>query len=215
MSGYGTVSFCPQAIRYVYGTQRSRSVYPDSMQYQRPAPGNVQGAAKLRESVTTEISKAVLAELAETGYARMSMDAVARRARVGKAAIYRRWRSKEAMVIDIVSRLAAQGSEITSSGSLRTDVLAFLRLTRAGLEHPSVARIVPDLASEAARNPHLARALLETITEPRRSRVTEVLQLAIARGELPATLDMDLALDFLAGPLAVRMLITRQPAGPG
>ena len=64
----------------------------------RPASGG----AVLRQRVTDAITEAAFAELAEGGYARMSMEAVARRAGVGKAALYRRWPSKLAMVTELI-----------------------------------------------------------------------------------------------------------------
>ena len=170
------------------------------------------GAALLREEVTAAIESAAFAELAEVGYARMSMDAVAKRAGVGKAAIYRRWPSKQQMVIALVSAYATRAADVVSAGSLYADVLAFLKATKLGLEQPLVAPIILDLTNEAGRNPELAEALRETISEPRRARIAKLLRLAIARGELEARIDLELALDFLAGPLLVRMLITRMPA---
>jgi len=173
------------------------------------AESRVRGAALLREEVTAAIGSAAFAELAQAGYARMSMDALAKRAGVGKAAIYRRWPSKQQMVIALVSRHATRAAEVVSTGSFHDDVLAFLSATKLALEHPWVAPIVLDLAGEAARNPELALALRTTIAEPRRARVAELLRVAIHRGELEADVDVDLALDFLAGPLAVRILVTR------
>jgi AcrR family transcriptional regulator len=177
------------------------------------ADSRIRGAALLRDDVSTAIEAAVFAELAQAGYARMSMDAVAKRAGVGKAAIYRRWASKEQMVIALVRAYATRAAVVVSTGSLHDDVLAFLSATKLGLEHPLVAPMILDLASEAGRNPQLAEALRTTISEPRRATVAELLRLAIDRGELEASVDVDLALDFLAGPLAVRMLITRMPIG--
>lgn len=167
----------------------------------------------MRDEVTVAIESAAFAELAQAGYARMSMEAVAKRAGVGKAAIYRRWPSKEHMIIALVSKHATRAAEVVSTGSLHDDVLAFLSATRLALEHPWVAPIILDLASEAARNPQLAQALRTTIAEPRRGRVAELLLLAIHRGELAPDVDADLALDFLAGPLAVRILVTRMSTG--
>ena len=63
----------------------------------------VTGGAVLRQQVTDAITEAAFAELAETGYARTSMDAVARRAGVGKAALYRRWSSKAELVMDALA----------------------------------------------------------------------------------------------------------------
>ena len=170
------------------------------------------GAAVLREDVTDAISRAAFEELAETGYARMTMEAVTRRAGVGKAALYRRWPAKDAMVIDLVSRAvsAYTGHEAHAidTGSLRGDVEAFLADTVAVLRHPLVSRIVPDLFAEAIRNnPALGHAL-RTAGRARRSTATRLLRRAIDRAELPEDLDVDLALDLLAAPLQFRVLFT-------
>ncbi|NEE30970.1 helix-turn-helix transcriptional regulator, partial [Streptomyces sp. SID7982] len=67
------------------------------------------GAAVLREDVTDAIRAAVFEELAAVGFARMSIEGIARRAGVGKTAVYRRWKSKLALVLDLVAAVAAQG----------------------------------------------------------------------------------------------------------
>lgn len=77
------------------------------------------GAAVLREDVTEAIRAAVFAELAAVGYARMSIEGIARRAGVGKTAVYRRWRSKLHLVLDIVSALAVQGCPPRTPGPWR------------------------------------------------------------------------------------------------
>ncbi|MEV8433944.1 TetR/AcrR family transcriptional regulator [Streptomyces sp. HUAS 31] len=170
------------------------------------------GSAVLRESVTETIRRAVFEELAQTGFARMSMEAVTRRARVGKAALYRRWPSKEAMVVELVSEAAAEHLPVTAgSGSLRDDVERFVRDTMADLRHPLVGRIVPDLVAESARNPSLSAALHEAVLTPRRAAVATVLHQAIDRGELPADIDMGLAVDLFGAPLYFRMLAVGGP----
>ncbi|MEU9053552.1 TetR/AcrR family transcriptional regulator [Streptomyces sp. NPDC048384] len=170
------------------------------------------GSAVLRESVTETIRRAVFEELAQTGFARMSMEAVTRRARVGKAALYRRWPSKEAMVVELVSEAAAEHLPASAdSGSLPDDVERFVRDTMADLRHPLVGRIVPDLVAESARNPSLSAALHEAVLAPRRAAVATVLQQAIDRGELPADIDMGLAVDLFGAPLYFRMLAVGGP----
>jgi AcrR family transcriptional regulator len=170
------------------------------------------GAAALRESVTETIRRAVFEELAGTGFARMSMEAVTRRARVGKAALYRRWPSKEAMVVELVSEAAAEHLPVTAdSGSLHDDVERFVRDTMADLRHPLVGRIIPDLVAESARNPSLSAALHEAVLAPRRAAVAALLHQAIDRGELPADIDMGLAVDLFGAPLYFRMLAVGGP----
>jgi AcrR family transcriptional regulator len=168
------------------------------------------GAAVLQENVTSAIAAAAFGELAETGYARMSMEAVARRARVGKAALYRRWDSKDAMLIDLVARAVRQHALIDAdTGTLRGDVEAYLRATSSQLSGPLVSRIAPDFLGETPRNPALAAALREVIATPRRASADAMLRRAIDRGELPADLDHDLALDLLAAPVGFRLLVSR------
>jgi len=175
-----------------------------------PARRRPAGAAVLQEDVTTAITAAAFEELAETGYARMSMDAVARRAGVGKAALYRRWDSKDAMLIDLVAR-AVRGSALiqADTGSLRGDVEAHLVATLNQLSGRLVSRIAPDFLAESPRNPALAAALREVIATPRRQSSDAILSRAIDRGELPADLDHDLALDLLMAPLGFRLLVSR------
>ncbi|MFI7643028.1 TetR/AcrR family transcriptional regulator [Nonomuraea sp. NPDC049400] len=170
------------------------------------------GAAVLRQSVTAAISDAAFAELAEVGYARMSMDAVARRAGVGKAALYRRWRSKEAMVTDLIAEtMRRHGVVCPDTGTLIGDLEAYIRSTLGQLAHPLVARIVPDLVAEVARSEPLAAAVRESVATPRREAVTAMLQRAVERAELPADLDYLLAYDFLIAPLSFRRLLMNGP----
>ena len=175
-----------------------------------PARRRPSGAAVLQENVTSAITAAAFAELAETGYARMSMEAVARRAGVGKAALYRRWDSKDAMLIDLVARAVREHALIQAdTGTLRGDVEAHIRDTFSQLSSPLVSRIAPDFLAESPRNPALSAALREVIATPRREKADAMLSRAIDRGELPADLDHELALDLLAAPLGFRLLISR------
>ncbi|WP_024804134.1 TetR/AcrR family transcriptional regulator [Nocardia sp. BMG51109] len=157
----------------------------------------VAGAALLREHVTEAITAAALDEIAESGYARMSMDAVARRAGVGKAAIYRRWESKQALVEQIVSELTWNAVPIPDTGTLRGDVDSYVAHATEAREDLRTTRIVADLGAEAIRNPRLAQAFSSALREPRRACGKAMLYKAVERGELPVDLDTDLALDCL------------------
>ncbi|GAA3159686.1 TetR/AcrR family transcriptional regulator [Planomonospora alba] len=157
------------------------------------------GAALLREQVTGKITAAVLDELADTGYARMSMEAVARRAGVGKAALYRRWASKEAMVQQIVGEFAWASVPVPDTGSLREDVRGYVAHACALRQDLRAVRVIADLSAEAVRDPRLARSFYPALREPRRTAAAAMLRNAVERGELPADLDTDLALDCLVG----------------
>ncbi len=173
------------------------------------------GAAVLRAGVTEAITEAVLDELAENGYGRLSMEAVAKRAGVGKSALYRRWTSKQDMVFAVLATFSLDLAATPDTGSLRGDVFALLEALANWLTHPRFSRILPDLVAESGRNPALADAMRSAIGEPRRLLGSETLHRAIRRAELPPDTDMELALDLLGGLVYWRFVVRHAEAGPG
>ncbi|MFF3561461.1 TetR/AcrR family transcriptional regulator [Streptomyces sp. NPDC002574] len=172
------------------------------------------GAAVLRDDVTEAIRAAVFEELAAVGYGRMSIEGIARRAGVGKAAVYRRWRSKLPLVLDVVSAVAALGVPAPATGSLLGDIRVLLEVTARALRHPVASQIVPDLLAEASRNPEIAAALQAALRDTQRGIAAGIIDSAIARGDLPQGTDADLALDLIAGPLYWRLAVLRAPLSP-
>lgn len=173
------------------------------------------GAALLQPETTRSITEAVLDELAEQGYARLSMESVAKRAGVGKSALYRRWPSKQDMVIAVISEFSLDHIVAPDTGSLRDDVRETLTGVLNWLTHPRFSRILPDLVAESGRNPALREAVETTIGVPRRARAVEVLERAGRRGELPPDLDRELALDLLAAPIYWRQSVRGVAVEPG
>jgi AcrR family transcriptional regulator len=171
------------------------------------------GGPVLQDDVTAAIESAFFAELAEVGYGRLSIDAVAKRAAVGKAAVYRRWRSKLDMTMALVSKTAVAAIDVPDTGTLLGDIRQYLRNGRDDLAHPLARRIVPDLLAEAIRNPELSSVLAETVREPRRIKATELFERATQRGELADDTDLDPSLDMLAGPLYWRLAVMQLPVG--
>ncbi|MFD7504333.1 TetR/AcrR family transcriptional regulator [Streptomyces sp. NPDC059850] len=188
---------------------------PEPTRPSPPARRAPSGAATLRPAKTEAIRAAVLDELAEQGYGRLSMEAVAKRAGVGKSALYRRWPSKQQMVIDIASELSVAMVDLPDSGSLRGDVLAALRAVADWLTHPQFSRVLPDLFAEARRDEALSQALAVGIGAPRRARAVALLDRAVERGELPPDTDRELALDLLAAPVYWRIAVRGVPPEPG
>jgi AcrR family transcriptional regulator len=172
------------------------------------------GAAVLQEDVTNAVRTAVLEELAEVGYGRLSMESVARRAKVGKTALYRRWPSKRDMVVAIVSEFAVTAIPFADTGSLTGDVAAFLREGYEALCLPLVSAIHSDLVAEGARNSELGDDLVASVRDPRRTRARDLIHRAIDRGELPAEVDMETAIDLLAAPLYWRITVVHTPTDP-
>ena len=171
------------------------------------------GAAVLQPEKTASITEAVLAELAEAGYGRLSMEAVARRAGVGKSALYRRWPGKAEMVTAALSELSVPAVPTPDTGTLRGDLGVLVEAMHAWLTHSLIARILPDVSSEAVRNADLAEALRRTVGDPRRDMARPVLERAAARGEL--ALDVEMALDLVGAPLYWRLSVRHVPLTPG
>ncbi|MFG2332327.1 TetR/AcrR family transcriptional regulator [Streptomyces sp. NPDC048604] len=173
------------------------------------------GAAVLREDVTDAIRAAVFEELAAVGFARMSIEGIARRAGVGKTAVYRRWKSKLSLVLDLVGAVAVRGLPAPGTGSLYGDVRALLEVAAHALRHPVASQVIPDLLVEAHRNPEIADAVKAVLLDGQQGVVAQVVREAVARGELPEGADPDRALDLVVGPLYWRLVVVRGelPAG--
>jgi AcrR family transcriptional regulator len=172
------------------------------------------GAAVLRSAITTAITDAVLAELLERGYARLSMEGVAKRAGAGKSALYRRWHTKQEMVLAVLAELSVPMADVADTGSLRGDLRASVAAVATWLTEPPFSRIIPDLVAEATRTPELAKAIATTIGEPRRALARTNLERAIARGELPADTDLEMAQDLMAALIYWRMVVRQAPVEP-
>ncbi|MFI1212118.1 TetR/AcrR family transcriptional regulator [Streptomyces sp. NPDC020802] len=180
-------------------------------QPRRRAPA---GAAVLREDVTEAIRTAVFEELASVGYARMSIEGIARRAGVGKTAVYRRWRSKLHLVLDLVSAVAVQGLPVPDTGTLEGDLRLLYEVTSRALRHPVASQVIPDLQAEAARNPEIAEAMRKALREGQESVASGIVAAAQARGEVRTGIDGELALDVISGPLYWRAVVIRGPKPP-
>ncbi|MGZ0234487.1 TetR/AcrR family transcriptional regulator [Streptomyces sp. CPS1] len=172
------------------------------------------GAAVLREDVTEAIRAAVFEEMAAVGYARMSIEGIARRAGVGKTAVYRRWRSKLHLVLDVVSAMAVLGLPVPDTGSLEGDLRLLYEVTSRALRHPVASQVIPDLQAEAARNPDIAEAFQRALRDGQESVASRIVAAAAERGEVSPGLDPDLALDLISGPLYWRSVVIRSPKPP-
>ena len=99
------------------------------------APIRMPAGPKLQLEVTEAITDAFFEELADVGYGRLSIDAVARRAGVGKAAIYRRWKSKLDLTVALISDVAVRAIDVPDTGTLLDDVREYLNRGREALTH--------------------------------------------------------------------------------
>ena len=190
--------------------ERNRNVlaYSDYVAIAKRAPA---GAAVLRGDITVAIRNAVMNELAEVGYGRLSIEAVARRAGVGKTAIYRRWGNKLEMVLEIVSDVAGRSVPLPDTGTFAGDLQLIMMIVRRALQHRIASQIIPDLMAEAARNPQIAETLQKALQTHQLAVGDKLVGQAVARGELPEGTDPQVAVDLILGPLYWRLAVSRTP----
>lgn len=165
------------------------------------------GGPVLLDDVTAAIESAFFEELAAVGYGRLSVDAVAKRAGVGKAAIYRRWKSKQDLAADLVTKVAVAAIDVPDTGTLRGDIRAYLENGRAALTHRLARTIIPDLLAEVARDPDYGATMAPRIREPRRLKAAQLFERARVRGEIADGADIDVALDMIGGALYWRQSV--------
>ncbi|WP_344933513.1 TetR/AcrR family transcriptional regulator [Actinoplanes nipponensis] len=127
----------------------------------------------------------------------LSMEAVAAKAGVGKATIYRRWANKEALLVDAVAAMKGPLPELAGE-SVRDDLVMLISAMRnKRMEH--YGKVTACLLPEIARSPEMRR-IHQSVMEPRREVLRGVLRRGIASGELRADLDVELTLLMLSGP---------------
>jgi AcrR family transcriptional regulator len=152
------------------------------------------------------ILRATLEILTTGGAANLSIDAVAARAGVGKATIYRRWSSKEALVLEALSSDTAI-MEIPDTGSLRGDLEAYFDLLIDRLNGGKNSDVLPHLIEAACYDPEV-RSSLDSYISARQKPLRVVLQRGEQRGEIAPGVDVKVMLDVLVGPVMYRKLLT-------
>ncbi|MCQ4079051.1 TetR/AcrR family transcriptional regulator [Streptomyces sp. RB6PN25] len=152
------------------------------------------------EALEHAILTAVLEELAEVGYAGLTMERVAVRARTGKATLYRRWPGRAELVVDACAAHRLSDADLPDTGALRTDVIAALRQLSARLT-TSHGDILRGLLTEIMHNPEFARLVRERVHTAGPGPIHGLLQRAVRRGEIepwvPASRRATVAVDLL------------------
>lgn len=153
------------------------------------------------------VLRATVALLGATGYADLTVDAIARRAGTSKPAIYRRWPGKAHLVHEAVFPLGA-ATELPDTGSLSGDVREMVSRTVGVLTTPAARAALPGLVAEMAADPTLHAALLERFSHTLSRGLTERLVAAAARGEVRPEVSAADVVEAMAG-MTFLALITR------
>ena len=175
------------------------------------------GASRKRQSVGATRSRqtheaildAAMQVLEEHGYAGFTIEAVALRARAGKPTIYRWWKSKGALLVELQERLSAPLGELPELGSVDREIEQFLKLAWSLMRRfPHTGR---GILADAQQDAVTAGLMRERLHARRHATLDAILRRGIARGELPADCDVDVAIDFLLGQNILHLLLGGAP----
>ncbi|MFF1817650.1 TetR/AcrR family transcriptional regulator [Kribbella sp. NPDC058245] len=160
------------------------------------------GAAEVEQA----ISDAVVVELAEVGFGRLTFDSVAERAGTGKSPLYRRWSDTTALVIDTLEKLGMDPAGYVRTGVLRADLIGFTRYmtnTHQGVKGAAFR----SLLGEAQRDPELLERFKAQILAPLFDSLTELLRDAAQRGEVSSKRLTPVVLEVLHALIVKRLIL--------
>ena len=160
-----------------------------------------------------EILDATLAVLVDVGYDRLTMDAVATRAKASKATLYRRWEGKAALVIDAILSQKTPLEVPTDTGSLRGDLLGVF-CAAGGLTDQHQTALLGSVVTAIGRDAEFAAAFRERFIAPKVAVARAIYERARERGELRDDIDLELLSAALPGIVLHRMFLLGEPATP-
>ncbi|MFC4913924.1 TetR/AcrR family transcriptional regulator [Actinomadura gamaensis] len=191
-----------------------------SVEASSPASGEVSGGVAderrrrpggRTERVRKQVLEAVQAELAERGYDALSMDAVAARAGVHRATVYRRWRDLGGLLADVFDAASADDWQPADTGSLQGDLAALNHESQSSLT--AQLPLVPALIAASFRSEEAARGV-QHLWEDRYARCEAIVARAVERGEIPAGTDARALLLAATAPIYHHLVLLRAPADP-
>ncbi|MER6945215.1 TetR-like C-terminal domain-containing protein [Nonomuraea sp. NPDC000554] len=156
-----------------------------------------------------ELLNTVLDVLRETGYDRLTVEAVVARVRVGRQTVYRRWPSKAELVVAAFANAATPAPDPPDTGSLRADLLALMDVLLGELAR--LGDVIARLVGVARHHPELAAAMERHYLAARRRATLEIFQRAWDRGELAAAADTELLWQLGPATLFFRALVSGEP----
>jgi AcrR family transcriptional regulator len=136
----------------------------------------------------------------------MRLEHVASRAGVGKATIYRRWASKEALAQELLSQLAAPHIAVEDVDDTRAELLAAVTNPMRAITETEFGPLIRALLSQIASDPSLGDPFRATVVQARRTEVARVIRRGIARGDLRPDAEVDVATELLVGPVYFRLM---------
>ena len=162
------------------------------------------------EHARQRVLRAALDVLVEHGLPGFTIEAVAQRAGASKTTLYRRWASREELLVEAMDELASRPFPLPATGDLRSDLIELMGSLEQVLNEQPFPRLMAAFIDAAERDPTLQR-LHATITHSRRQPIRHILVEARLRGEIPPSADLELVIDLLTAPAFYRRFIAHQP----
>ncbi len=144
--------------------------------------------------------------LIQDGFTKLRLERVAARAGVGKATIYRRWPSKEALALELLFELAGPHIEVAASGDTRGELKAVVMNSVRSITETPFGPVIRALLSQIAGNPSIGDPFREMVVGARRAQVALVIERGVARGDLRPDADASVATELLVGPVYFRLV---------
>ena len=182
------------------------------MQKQTSGVGQRPGPTGNRRNPHTHkaIIKATLDLLKKVHYHALTIEAVAARAGVGKATVYRWWPSKGALVAEAISS-SAPVKDPPNTGDLPADLLAAATISVNSYANNPGSALITALATDLVADPELLESFVAQFIRPRRQLLHDVLQNAIDEHVIPPHIDPELIMDMWAGAVIYRKLMAQRP----
>ncbi|MEU8545753.1 TetR/AcrR family transcriptional regulator [Streptomyces roseoverticillatus] len=160
-------------------------------------------ASRRSERSRRAILDAALELVGESGFAKLTIEAIAARAGVGKQTIYRWWPSKAAVLFEacVPEGIDPAAIELPDTGDITADLKTVLRATVDDLNDARLDAPTRALTAETANDPELGRALTEKVLEPQLQAYVRRLRAAQEAGQVDPDADLRIALELLVGPL--------------
>jgi AcrR family transcriptional regulator len=158
------------------------------------------------ESIDDDIVRSLFELVDEVGLKGVTIEAIAERAGVSKATIYRRWSSKEELIVDAVAGLV--GGVVSPEGdTIREVLLHTITRLKTYMSQSTAGSVLPWMIGEVALGSDIGHRYVEAVIKPGREAMAGHILKAVEDGELRQDLDVEVAVDMLLGPMIVTKLL--------
>jgi AcrR family transcriptional regulator len=156
------------------------------------------------------ILQAAIEDFVDHGWDGLTIEGVATRAAVSKTTIYRRYPCRIDLLLAAARRLAEERAPVPDTGALRSDLVALVDAWLHMVATTRTGQAIPMMVAATAKHPELAAPFREFLAE-RRAAWRIAIDRGITRGELAVSVDPELVIDLLIGPLFYRAFVSREP----